>query len=122
MLLRQSDAKAALASLLGAYRENRDLLMALASLQQDAPQAGPGDLLHAVLLDSRHGRYPGGIEWKELERRGIEVVDREMVCPDDPQHHDPERTSVALLELVEELRARERAPEAGTAAFLEEDA
>ena len=37
MLLRQSDAKAALASLLGAYRENRDLLMALASLQQDAP-------------------------------------------------------------------------------------
>ena len=96
--------------------------MLLRHLQQDAPQAGPGDLLHAVLLDSRHGRYPGGIEWKELERRGIEVVDREMVCADDPQHHDPERTSVALLELVEDLRARERAPEAGTAATLEEDA
>ena len=45
-----------------------------------------------------------------------------MVCADDPQHHDPERTSVALLELVEDLRARERAPEAGTAATLEEDA
>ena len=45
-----------------------------------------------------------------------------MVCPDDPQHHDPERTSVALLELVEDLRARERAPEAGTAAIPEEDA
>lgn len=96
--------------------------MLLRHLQQDAPQAGPGDLLHAVLLDSRHGRYPGGIEWKELERRGIEVVDREMVCPDDPQHHDPERASVALLELVEELRARERAPEAGTAVIPEEDA
>ena len=76
----------------------------------------------AVLLDSRHGRYPGGIEWKELERRGIEVVDREMVCPDDPQHHDPQRTSVALLELVEDLRARARAPEAGTAAASDEDA
>lgn len=75
-----------------------------------------------MLLDSRHGRYPGGIEWKELERRGIEVVDREMVCPDDPQHHDSERASVALLELVEELRAREHAPEAGTAAIPEEDA
>ena len=48
--------------------------MLLRHLQQDAPQAGPGDLLHAVLLDSRHGRYPGGIEWKELERRGIDAA------------------------------------------------
>ena len=75
-----------------------------------------------MLLDSRHGRYPGGIEWKELERRGIEVVDREMVCPDDPQHHDPERTSVALLELVEELRAREHTQQAAPAAPSDEDA
>lgn len=80
--------------------------MLLRHLQQDAPQAAPGDLLHVVLLDSRHGRYPGGIELRELERRGIEVADRDMVRPDDPQHHDPERTAVALLDLVEQLRAR----------------
>ena len=45
-----------------------------------------------------------------------------MVCPDDPQHHDPERTSVALLELVEELRAREHAQQAAPAAPSDEDA
>lgn len=80
--------------------------MLLGHLRQDAPRAASGDLLHAVLLDSRNGRYPGGIERQELERRGIEVVDRDMVCSGDPQRHDPERTALALLELVENLRAR----------------
>ena len=96
--------------------------MLLGHLRQDAPRAAPGDLLHAVLLDSRNGRYPGGIERQELERRGIEVVDRDMVCPGDPQHHDPERTALALLELVESLRARGLGgPESAAAVPPEED-
>ena len=53
---------------------------------------------------------------------GTDGVIAAVLAPDDPQHHDPQRTSVALLELVEDLRARARAPEAGTAAASDEDA
>lgn len=80
----------------------------LRCLREDAPHAANADLLQQVLVDSRHGRYAGGLDREEraaLERLGLEVVDADMVCPQDPARHDPERTARALLALVPQQAA-----------------
>jgi CofD-related protein of GAK system len=61
-----------------------------------------GDFLRYVLVDSRNGRYHGlGPQTrKELAALGVELVDENMVCPDNPQRHDPQRTVDALLRLA----------------------
>ncbi len=79
--------------------------MLLRHLREDAPQARTEQLLQYVLVDSRHGRYEGGLSAevvRGLERRGLRLVDREMVRGDDPQRHDPEPTAKALLRLARE--------------------
>jgi CofD-related protein of GAK system len=80
----------------------------LRQLREDAPDAAAQDLLRYVLVDSRHGRYAGGLDRKELAALtglGLEVVDADMVCADDPARHDPERTAAALLALVPQQAA-----------------
>ncbi|MBQ9406005.1 MAG: GAK system CofD-like protein [Desulfovibrio sp.] len=72
-------------------------------LRVDAPDAPTERLLHTVLVDSRHGYYEGGLEPVErvrLARMGVRLVDRHMVCENDPQCHVPELTVAALLEAV----------------------
>ena len=74
----------------------------LRTLRADAPWARTGDLLHLVLVDSRHGRYEGGLgpgTLRELESMGVRVVDRDMVTEADPGRHDPEAVAGALLEI-----------------------
>ncbi len=77
--------------------------MLLRYLRMDAPQASTEQLLQAILVDSRHGRYEGGLsieERKAVTRMGLRLVDVDMVYEDDPQHHVPELTATALLNLT----------------------
>ncbi|MDR2744534.1 MAG: hypothetical protein LBB66_04990 [Desulfovibrio sp.] len=71
-------------------------------LREDAPGTSPRDFLHYVLTDVRHGRYQGfGAQTREeLAGMGIELVDADVVCHDNPQRHEPERTVQALLHLA----------------------
>ena len=75
----------------------------LRQLREDAPDAPTEALLQAVLVDSRNGRYEGGLNAEEqatLARMGVKLVDRPLVREQDPQRHVPELTAAALLELT----------------------
>ena len=74
----------------------------LRALRQDAPWARTEELLHFVLVDSRHGRYEGGLgpgTLRELEALGLRVLDRDMVTEGEPGRHDPEAVADLLLEI-----------------------
>lgn len=78
-------------------------VMILRHLREDAPDAPAEALLHAVLVDTRHGRYEGGLDADErtaLARMGVRLVEKDLVNENDPQRHVPELTAKALLELV----------------------
>lgn len=71
-------------------------------LRQDAPWARTDDLLHLVLVDSRHGRYTGGLgaeTLRKIEAMGVRVEDRDMVREAEPSRHDPEAVATFLLEI-----------------------
>ena len=77
--------------------------MILRHLREDAPDAPTDRLLHHVLVDSHNGRYEGGLGTEvrhALENMGLNLVDRHMVCENDPQHHEPEQTARAILDLL----------------------
>jgi len=77
--------------------------MILRHLREDAPDAPTGRLLHYVLADSKNGRYEGGLgseTRRAVEDMGLRLIDRPLVYENDPQHHDPELTARALLELL----------------------
>lgn len=74
----------------------------LRTLREDAPWARTDELLHLVLVDSRHGRYEGGLgpgTLRELASLGVRVLDRDMVTEAEPGRHDPEAVAGALLEI-----------------------
>ena len=74
----------------------------VAHLREDAPGGRPGDFLHYVLTDGRHGRYQGfgpGIR-EELAAMGFELVDADIVRADNPQRHDSQRAVQAILRLL----------------------
>ena len=77
--------------------------MLLRHLREDAPEARTEELLHWVLVDSRNGRYEGGLgpEVRQaLADMGVPLLERDMVREEDPQRHDPELTARALLGLL----------------------
>lgn len=77
--------------------------MILRHLREDAPEASTGRLLHHVLIDSRHGRYEGGLGdevRRSISDMGLTIVDRHIVCENNPQCHEPELTARALLDLM----------------------
>lgn len=47
------------------------------TLMADAPGIRLCDVLHYVLVDSRHGQYPGGLDLPRIRNLGVEVID----CP-----------------------------------------
>ncbi len=47
------------------------------TLMADAPGIRLCDVLHYVLVDSRHGQYPGGLDVPRIRNLGVEVID----CP-----------------------------------------
>ena len=56
-----------------------------------------------MLIDSRHGRYEGGLGEevrKSISDMGLNIVDRHIVCENNPQYHEPELTARALLDLL----------------------
>ena len=81
----------------------------LRALREDAPWARTGELLHLVMVDSRHGRYEGGLGpevVRAIEAQGVTVEDRDLVAEAEPTRHDPE----AVAGLVLEVCARRGAP------------
>lgn len=75
----------------------------LRQLREDAPDAPTESLLHVVLVDSRNGKYEGGLDATERAKfadMGVKLVERDLVREDDPQRHVPELTANALLELT----------------------
>lgn len=74
----------------------------LRALREDAPWARTEELLQLVLVDSRHGRYEGGLGpeiLRQLENMGLRVQDREMISEAAPDRHDPEALADFILEL-----------------------
>ncbi|OIN98185.1 MAG: hypothetical protein AUJ49_13695 [Desulfovibrionaceae bacterium CG1_02_65_16] len=47
------------------------------TLMGDAPGIALCDVLHFVLVDTAHGRYPGGLDLPRIRNLGVEVID----CP-----------------------------------------
>lgn len=79
----------------------------LRALRQDAPGARTDELLHLVLVDSRHGRYEGGLgpeTRREIEGMGVRLEDRDMVAEAEPCRHDPEAVASLLLEICARRR------------------
>ncbi|GGO76727.1 hypothetical protein GCM10011348_04620 [Marinobacterium nitratireducens] len=71
----------------------------LEALGRDGVTA-PADLLNFVIVDSRHGRYPGGIPAQLLSSLGIELIDLRLIDPRSGPHYDNERLVEALLSLA----------------------
>ena len=70
----------------------------LKTLRRDAgPQTETARLLHAVLVDSVHGSYPGGIDVEGVTAQGVELRDLPLVQPDNVQRHIPELATQAIL-------------------------
>ncbi|MDR0466097.1 MAG: GAK system CofD-like protein [Deltaproteobacteria bacterium] len=74
----------------------------LNALRRDAgPHTESARLLHVVLVDGAHGRYPGGIDAEGITAQGVAIRDIPLVRPDNPQRHDPELTTRAILAAME---------------------
>jgi len=70
----------------------------LKTLRRDAgPRTETARLLHAVLVDSVHGSYPGGIDAEGVTAQGVELRDFPLVQPDNVQRHIPELATQAIL-------------------------
>ena len=57
------------------------------------------DVLGFVLVDTKSGRYPGGLDRKELEDRGLTVINAQLVTKESAPYIDAHRLSSILLSL-----------------------
>ena len=55
-------------------------------LMADAPGIRLSDVLHFVLVDQKHGQYPGGLDLARIRNLGVEVID----CPLIGYGHSPD--------------------------------
>jgi CofD-related protein of GAK system len=58
------------------------------------------DVLQFVVLDSRNGEYPGGIEVTQLDKLGIVTIDTRLVTEASAPYIDPKALISVLLSLV----------------------
>lgn len=73
----------------------------IAAALADCPEGTPSsDILGYVLLDAEEGRYPGGVDGKELASIGVEPVSLGLVTESSDPLIDPERLARALLSLT----------------------
>lgn len=80
----------------------QQVALILRVLREDAPAASTCDLLHLVVVDSRHGRYEGGLgpeTMSQLKNMGLNVLDRQLIAEAKPERHDPEALADLILEL-----------------------
>ena len=73
--------------------------MILDALRADCPDARPEELLQWVVVDRRHGVYEGGCDTTALADLGLRVLDVDMVRPDMPERHDPDKVARLLCGL-----------------------
>lgn len=71
----------------------------LEMLRRDAPDMPTARLLNHVLVDTRNGDYPGGIDAEGIAAQGVELLDMPLVEPNTALH-DPEAVSRVLLRLT----------------------
>jgi CofD-related protein of GAK system len=73
----------------------------LAHLRRSGPGGLPTDrLLDLVLVDTRRGQYPNGLEVDAIERLGVRVLDVPLVSARSAPLIDPRRIVEALLSLI----------------------
>jgi CofD-related protein of GAK system len=73
----------------------------LKTLRRDAgPRTEAARLLHAVLVDSAHGCYPGGIDAEGVRAQGVALRDLPLVQADNVQRHIPELAARAILSVT----------------------
>lgn len=58
------------------------------------------NVLDAILLDTKNGHYPGGVDTKKIKNLGIEILDRPLVTEASTPALDGERLSTILLSLA----------------------
>jgi len=68
-------------------------------LQHGVTGAAPSDLLNFVLIDKKNGEYSGPIP-VGLRKKGIEIIDAELITPESAPYYDPVLLSNALLSLT----------------------
>ena len=73
----------------------------LAYLRRSGPGELPTDrLLDLVVVDSRRGQYPNGLDAAAIERLGVPVLDVPLVSARSAPLIDPRRVVEALLSLI----------------------
>ena len=68
-------------------------------LQQGVPDAAPNQLLNFLLIDSRNGSYSDAVPGN-LKKKGIEVIDTELITPESAPYYDPVQLTNTLLSLT----------------------
>lgn len=71
----------------------------LTVLKEDAGIDDTGQLMNFVIVDSQNGQYPGLVDKEYLDRLGITLIDMDLVDPEVPTLHDPEKLAPLLLSL-----------------------
>ena len=68
-------------------------------LQRGAPDASVENLLNIVLIDRKNGGYSGPVP-TGLRKKGIEIIDTELITPESAPYYDPGLLSNTLLSLT----------------------
>jgi 2-phospho-L-lactate transferase/gluconeogenesis factor (CofD/UPF0052 family) len=68
-------------------------------LQDGAPEAQTEELLNFVIIDRKNGNYAGPIP-TGLKKKGIEIIDTELITPQSAPYYDPALLTNALLSLT----------------------
>lgn len=69
-------------------------------LQGSEDRVPVGELVNYVLVDSKRGIYPGGLDKAAVEALGVKVVDAPLASEEEPERLDPEALAGVLLSLV----------------------
>jgi len=69
-------------------------------LTRDAPEAiSPQDVLNFILVDTCHGTYPGTIDPEYMHKKGIQILDTDLVSPPSPDL-DPATLAALLISMA----------------------
>jgi CofD-related protein of GAK system len=73
----------------------------LTYLTRDDPASiAPQDVLNFILVDTRHGSYPGSIDPVSLQDKGIQILDTELISPTYSPAIDPTLLAQLLISLT----------------------
>jgi CofD-related protein of GAK system len=72
----------------------------IGQLQQDAPDASPDSLLNIVLLDTEQGDYQGKLSVEEMKKKGIQIIDTQLISKQSAPYYDNSLLVPALLSLT----------------------